>query len=145
MPHPISCMEPRHIRYPMAPGRTHCNCDVESFCCESEPLFLFYTTVAISPFVFSLNPIFIFASYTSTISNCLFILLTCVLRFTSRKSFLGEVNRIVFGYANQRSSGVMVAGIQIASDYKLGSPTSSSPPIKSIIPIERSGQCSIMC
>jgi hypothetical protein len=29
----------------------HCNCDAESFCCESGPPFLFYTTMAISPFV----------------------------------------------------------------------------------------------
>ena len=29
----------------------HCNCDDKSFCCESGPSFLFFTTAAFSPFV----------------------------------------------------------------------------------------------
>jgi hypothetical protein len=30
----------------------HFNYNIESFCCESGPPFLFYTTMVISPFVF---------------------------------------------------------------------------------------------
>jgi hypothetical protein len=37
--------------FPLRNRHLHCNCVVESFCCESGPPFLFFTTVVISPFV----------------------------------------------------------------------------------------------
>ena len=68
----------------------HCNCDVESFFYESGSPFLFFTTVAISPFDPSLNPVLFFASHTSAISDCVYPFLLVFFDSLAEKAFLAR-------------------------------------------------------
>jgi hypothetical protein len=77
----------------------YCNYDGESFCYESDPRFLFFTTVANSSFVIKA-----WTPYLSLLHAhlqfpiaCLYFL-ACVLLFACRNSLVSEVNQVVLGW-----------------------------------------------
>jgi hypothetical protein len=110
--------------FPLRNTHLHCNCDVESFCYESGPPFLFFTTVAVSPFVIR--------AWTHTclcfmhIHNFRLWAYNYLLVFfdpLAGLAFLARSIKLCL-VDNQQRSGVTVAVVRIVTDYKPGSPTS---------------------
>jgi hypothetical protein len=97
----------RHIRvwilfssnFPLRNIHLHYNYDIESFCCESGSPFLFFTTVAISPFMIRVWTLYLSLLHTHPQFQiaCLYFL-ACVLQFACRISLLGEVNQVVLSW-----------------------------------------------
>ena len=76
-----------------------CNCGDKSFYSDPGPSFLFYTTVAISPFVIrAWTPSWSLLHIHLQFQIACLPFLACVLRFACRKSLLGEVNQVVLGW-----------------------------------------------
>jgi len=76
-----------------------CNCGDKSFDSDPGPSFLFYTSVAISSFVIrAWNPSWSLLHTHLQFQIACLPFLACVLWFACRKSLLGEVNQIVFGW-----------------------------------------------
>jgi hypothetical protein len=84
--------------FPLRNKHLYCNCNVESFW-VNQGLFLFFTNVAISPFVIRAWTPYLSLLHTHPQFQiaCLYFL-ACVLRFACRISLLGEVNQVVLGW-----------------------------------------------
>jgi hypothetical protein len=102
--------------FPLRNRHLHYNYDVESFCYESGPLFLFYTTMAISPFVIRAWTHLVLC-FICIYNFRLWVYPFLLVFFDSlaAKAFLARSIKLC-SVDNQWSSGVTVVGVQIMSD-----------------------------